>query len=879
MSLAAGTRLGPYEIQAPIGAGGMGEVYRALDTRLDRLVAIKVLPPQLANDPTALARFEREAKAVAALSHPHILAIHDVGREGTTSYAVMELLDGETLRERLDRDRLPPRKAFDYAIQSARALSAAHARGIVHRDLKPENIFVATDGHVKVLDFGLARVHLDANAQITAAPATSPGTVLGTVGYMSPEQVRGTHTDHRSDIFSLGVVLYEMLTGCRAFQRETSAETMTAILKEDAPQLSSSGVSASLAAERIIRRCLEKSPSERFHSAHDLGLALETISAESPSAPATVARAAVPVRRLALVPWIVAVLATAVAAWAVWRMSSTPPPAPRTTTRALIDLPPDTNMWLGRGSSVALSQRGDRLAYVAMFGGTSRLFLRALDRFESTALPGTEGAANPFFSPDGQWVGFTADGKLKKIAIDGGRAVTICEARNLRGEAWASDDTILLTPNGATGIWRVSAAGGTPEQLTRPAEGELSHRWPQALPDGRRVLYTIWNDAGFDAGRIAVRTIGADDQRILVQGGGYGRVFAVDDGAYLVYAHDEGLLAAPIDLVTLTLTGRAVPIVDRVITNLSGGAHFSVSGDGSLAYLPGVLGEVNKVLLSIDRSGKSEQVAMIPGLSFTYRIAPDGRRLARINSQGADRDVWIDDLQRGTTMRLTFGGHHFSPIWTPDGRRVIYTAGLPNGNLHWKSADGSGREEPLATSPNMQRATSVSPDGRTLVFVENDPGRAADIWTMSLEGDRTPRPFLQTPFAEGTAMISPDGRWLAFQSNESGRFEVYVAPFPAGGTKFQVSTNGGFQPLWSPDGRELFYQFDARMHAVAIEPTAQLTTGAPRTLFTGVYQGEGDLTRDGRFLLIKPTDQEAAPKTISLVLDWFDELQAKVPLR
>lgn len=578
-------------------------------------------------------------------------------------------------------------------------------------------------------------------------------------------------------------------------------------------------------------------------------------------------------------PWIVAALAIGVAAWAGWSAWSNKP-APAAPRRLMVDIPADSNIWLGRGSSVALSPQGDRVAYVVSSGAARRLYLRALDRFESTPLSGTEGASNPFFSPNGQWIGFTADGKLKKIAIDGGRAVTICDAPNLRGEAWGGDDVILLTPNGATGLWRVPAAGDTPEQVTRPGEGELSHRWPQVLPDARTVLYTIWNDAGFDAARIAVATLGSPEQRVIVQGGGYGRIAPIDARrGYLVYARPDGLLAAPIDLQSLALTGPAVPVIDGVVTNLSGGAHFTISIDGTLAYMPGNLTEVDKDLVAVDRAGREQPVATISGLSFAYRLSPDGRRLARVNTQGSDRDVWIDDLQRRTATRLTFGGHHFNPLWTPDGQRIIYAAGLPQSNLYWKPADGTGAEERLTTTAHAQIAASVSPDGRLLTFVEFDPLRTADIWTLTLDGTRRPQPFLQTPFSEGNPMISPDGRWLAFQSNESGRFEVYVSPFPDGGAKFRVSENGGFDPLWSRDGRELFYRFDDQMFAVSIEKTRQLTTGAPRVLFRGVYQGDGDVTLDGRFLLIKPTEQEAAPRSIAVVLNWFDELASKVPMK
>ena len=630
----------------------------------------------------------------------------------------------------------------------------------------------------------------------------------------------------------------------------------------------------------LLQRCLRKDPARRLRDIGDAAVEIDDVLAGAASnpvvTPATAARAP-----RAFVPWGIATVMTLVAGGAVWLASPGQPVVERSPVRASLPLPPSVTMFLGRGSSVAISPDGQQVVFTATAGNRTQLYVRSLNRMDVTPLPGTDGAASPFFSPDGQWMGFSAGAKLKKVSLQGGAVATLADAPNIRGEAWAPDDSIWFTPNNATGLWKVPASGGTAAPLTTLGSGELSHRWPQLVPGGRAVIFTIWNDTGFDGGRIAVQRLDGGERRVLVQGGGFGRIVAIDERrAYLVYAQAQGLMAAPFDLDRLELTGAVAPVIDAVATNLSGGAHFAFSQTGSLAYLPGTLAEVAKTLLWVDRTGKETVVSHIDGMSVEMSVTRDGRRVVRINTQGPDRDVWVEDLERQVSTRLTGGGFHSAPILTPDDRRAIYSSGLPNRNLFWKSLDGVGEEERLTTSQNQQVAGSVAPDGKTLAYVEYDPLRNADIWLVSLEGDHPVRPFLQTAFSESYPAISPDGRSIAFQSNQSGRFETYVTSFPQPGTLTQVSKAGGSAPIWSRDGREIFFSNGDRMMAAPIVTESEIKVGEAQMLFSGNYLGDGDLARDtGRFLMLRDNGQEDAGKAIYLVMNWFDELLSKVPLK
>ncbi len=880
-----GLTIGPYTITAKLGEGGMGEVYRARDSKLGRDVALKVLPAAFARDPDRLARFEREARTLATLNHPHIAQIYGFEQSGDTSALVMELVEGEDLSERLRSGPIPVDEAIGMARQVAAALETAHDIGIVHRDLKPANIKVNAAGSVKVLDFGLAKA-IDAGtsgpsiaAAITSPAITEAGIILGTAAYMSPEQARGQHVDRRTDIWAFGAVFLEMLSGRRTFGGDTVSDALAAVLTQE-PDWSHLPPAVHPRVTDLIRRCLRKDPRRRLRDIGDAVIELDEAMTSTPaSGPAT---AAAPRTRSTILPWaiaFVAILAAAAAIWPTWRARA-PEPAPRSIARVTLPLPPGATMFLGRGSSVAVSPDGTRIAYTATDKARTQLYVRALDQMSSVALPGTDGAANPFFSPDGQWVGFVADGKLKKINLQGRTVVEIASAPNSRGETWAPDDTIIFTPNNASALLRVPAAGGTPQPVTSLGSGELSHRWPQVSRNGRVLVFTIWNDTGFEGGRIAAQRLDGSGRTILVQGGGHGRLVETSGGrAYLVYAQPDGLLAAPIDLDRLELTGAVTPINESVAANLSGGAHFAFSNSGHLVYAPGTITEASKTLLWVDRTGKETVAAEIPDLSVLMSLSRDGRRLIRLNTQGPTRDVYVHDLRTGDSRRLTNGGLHGRPLLTSDENRVIYSEGMPSPNLFWKPIDGAGEEERLTTGVNPQFPSSAAPDNKSLVFSEFDPVTGSDIWQLSLDAPYQARELVRTRFSEGNGAISPDGRWLAYQSNRTGRFEIYLTPYPTPGEARPITSAGGVEPIWGRDG-ELYYRNNDRYMAVPVTLGGAAIAGEPRLLFTGNYLGAALFAPAlDRFLFIRENGQEGAGKSLNLVLGWFDELAAKVAPR
>ena len=891
-----GRALGPYVLGPLLGSGGMGDVYRASDARLGRDVAVKILPDAVSQDAGRLARFEREARILAALNHPHIGAIYGVEERDGLRGLVLELVDGDTLADKLRRGgarreatALPLDEALAIARQIAEALAAAHDKGIVHRDLKPANIKITPQGVVKVLDFGLAKSEVPEPSQTAVLPllATGDGVILGTVAYMSPEQARGLPVDKRTDIWAFGCVLYEMLAGARAFPGDTSADVLGAITVAE-PDWTRLPPETPARVRDLLRRCLAKDPNRRLHHIADARIEIDEAIGSPPAADAAAPRSRRSPAARRLVLWIAAGLITATAA-AVWFGIVGTRSALQSPSLVSIELPAAVSVAIGRGSSVAVSPDGRRIVYAAAVNNGTQLYVRLLAGLDNSPIAGTEGGTNPFFSPDGRWIAFHADDKIRKVPIDGGVATTVAEPASYLGAAWGPDGTLLYVPNpnGHSGVWRVPVDGGKGEPVTTVGEGTHSHQWPQWLPDGKAVLFTMWNNTSFDGGRIAVQSLEGGEPTILVERASHGRVVVLDGGrAYLVYARPEGLLAAPFDLDRRRLAGLAVPVQDGVLVNLSGGAHFSSSSDGTLAYLPGGLDEVNKTLLWVDQDGRSTVVApSIPGIGFQYRLAPDGRRIVRPNGVGPDRDLWIDDLGRGRSTRLTFNAQTQQPIWTYDGRRVIYAAGLPIGNLYWRAADGSGAEERLTTSPNEQVAGSATADG-TLVYFERNPKTGFDIWAMPLNGTRTLRPVIVTPKNEGNPRISPDGRWLTYQSNVSGQVEAHVASFPDGNRRLQVSKDGGFTPIWSPDGRELYYRTrnsptaSGEMMAVSIDTTSgEPKIGTPRVLFPAAFQGNGDIAPDGRFLLLQPTPKQSTARGIQLVLNWFDDLQAKAPAR
>jgi len=893
MTLAVGTKLGPHEILAPIGAGGMGEVYKARDTRLDRIVAIKVLPDHLSNKPDLRERFEREARTIASLNHPHICTLHDIGHQDGIDYLVMEYVEGETLAQRLTKGPLPLDQTLKYAIEIADALDKAHRKGITHRDLKPGNIMLTKSG-TKLLDFGLAKLRQGAVSQVplserpTASDSiTAQGTILGTLQYMASEQVEGGEVDSRTDIFAFGVVVYEMATGKKAFEGKSQASVIGAILKDDPPPISSLQPMTPPALDRVVKKCLAKNPEERWQNAHDLMSELKWIAeggsqvSSLPTVPTKGIRA-LGLRGLLLSAGTL-LLVAAITSLAVWNLKPSPAPLQQPVSRFTITLPPGQQLaGLGNGAAVALSPDGAHLAYAAIQSGSQQIYLRAMDGLEARPVPGTEGAVAPFFSPDGQWLGFFAGEKLKKVSVNGGPAVTLANvsANSVAGGSWGSQGIIAFSPTQAEPLQQVSDAGGTAQPLTRLENGDITHRWPELLPGGKAVLFT----AGTQAKQVAVHPIPTGERRNLVQGGTNPRYAPP---GHLVYAQGGSLMAVPFDPQRLTVTGAAVPVVEGVVQSLTtGAAQYSVSATGSLVYVPGGAQAAQRRLVWVDRKGM-EQALPAPPHAYRYpRFSPDGQRVA-VTIEESESNIWLYDLARDTLTRLTSQGSlNLMGAWTPDGKRIAFLSDKEGPlNLFWQLADGSGGLERLTTSQSTQAPNSWSPDGQLLAYMELNLTTGYDIWVLRLS-DRKAQPFLRTPFNEAAPRFSPDGRWLAYASDESGRYEIYVQLYPGPGGKWQISTDGGTEPVWNRNGRELFYRSGDKMMAVDIATQPSFAAGKPRMLFAGQYLPTPttfpnyDVSPDGqRFLMLKPTEQaRAAPTQINVVLNWFEELKQKVPV-
>jgi Tol biopolymer transport system component len=751
--------------------------------------------------------------------------VYDIGTHEGAPFIVSELLEGDTLRQRLQDGAIAVRKAIEWSVQIAHGLAAAHGKGIVHRDLKPENVFVTAGGHVKILDFGLAKLTQNdpafagVSAMQTSPPLTMHGVVLGTIGYMAPEQVRGLPADHRADIFAFGTILYEMLSGQRAFRGETTMDTMTSILKEDPPELPVAERQIPPALARIVGRAIEKNPAARFQTVSDLAFALESLS--SSSGAAAIPASLRVLRSHERLVWAVACLIGATAAGlAGWFLKAAPQRPSADVVRFSIGIAPGDQL-LGANptersypfgyrrpsrTAIAWSPDGKLLVFSAVRGDKEQLYVRALSRLDATPIAGTEESENPFFSPDGQWIGFWSAGELKKVPVGGGPPVTICKmpvfyGAALFGASWGENDLVVFA-GANSGLWQVSANGGTPKPLTTldAQKGELSHRLPQILPGGKAVLFTIekavfrWDDA-----QIVVRSLETGEQTTLIEGGADARWVST---GHIVYARQGTLMAAPFDLAHLKLAGGPVGIVQGVMQSVNTtqravdtAAQFTVSGTGALAYVQGgITPDEHRSLVWVDRTGAVRPLPM-PALPYLMpRLSPDGRQVVVYTQQ--TETVWIYDLARATLTRLTTEGQNDTPVWSPDGKRVAFDSATGGAqNLFWKQADGTGSAERLATSDYLQRPSSWSSDGQTLAFVQNEPMTLNDIWTISLaDRNRTPRPFLRTAADEAYPDFSPDGHWIAYTSDESGRPEVYVQAFPGPGERHQISVEGGHEP-------------------------------------------------------------------------------------
>jgi Tol biopolymer transport system component len=889
MVLEPGVRLGPYEILAPLGAGGMGEVWRARDTRLGREVALKFLPEGFVDDPERHARFEREAKVLASLNHPHIATLYGLEHLDGHHALVMELVEGEGLDERIARGPAPVDETLPIALQIAEGLEAAHEKGIVHRDLKPANVKVRADGTVKVLDFGLAKAWEE---QVEGSdPSYSPtitghhtraGVILGTAAYMSPEQARGKAVDKRTDIWAFGCVLYEMLTGQRLFQGETVSDVLAAILKTEPDwDILPAGLSPSI--RRVLGSCLQRDPKQRIRDIGDVRLELvevaETASAEpGPGAPRR--------PRTAWLGWVVALAALGLAAVLAWRGRA--PRAAPAVTRLDAQLPPGVRLALQDVPVLALSPDARELAFAAVEpkSGQPMIYLRRMDETEAHPIRGTERGSAPFFSPGGDFIGFFTDRELKKIQIGGGAAFTLAEAASTRGGSWSPDgSTIYFSPEFASGISRVPAAGGTAQPLVEPdsKEGERTFRWPEVLPGGRAILFTVGsNDSpnNYDAANLEVYSLDSGTRKVLVRGANMGRFCPPD---HLVYSRAAVLYAIRFDPARLEVSGAAVPVLQGIGGDPSSGAgYFDIASDGTLAYLSGDLADRDVYLALVDRAGKAERAPLTPR-GFGYpRFSPDGTRIAMnvgVNPAGTDGDLWIFTPSTAAMERLTFSGNAVYPSWTPDGTRIGYVD-MQSGGILLKAADGTGSSELVTKTQDPSLPESWSPDGHTLAYVQLS--KTTDIILQSLGG--TPTLFERD--ASGP-VFSPDGRWIAYSSPAAGESNVFVRPVVGDG-KWQISTDGGGYARWPRPGDEIYYIAialpDRPVMSVHVVPGPRFQADPPRLLFSSAGRDfftstapsvNWDAAPGGtRFAFTEHEHTIRSDSAIEVALSWATSLEA-----
>jgi eukaryotic-like serine/threonine-protein kinase len=902
MPLSIGTKLGPYEIQAAIGAGGMGEVYRARDTRLDRTVAIKILPAMLAETDESRARFEREARAVSSLSHPHICMLYDIGRQNGISFLVMEYLEGETLARRLERGALPVGELLRIGIEIADALNKSHRQGIVHRDLKPGNIMLTKSG-AKLLDFGLAKTVAPLAGDISSSPTASQplgrspsgqaltreGSIVGTFQYMSPEQLEGKEADERSDIFSFGAVLYEMSTGKKAFEGKSQASLIAAILEHEPAPLSEVRPTAPAALDRIIRTCLAKNPEDRFQSAHDLKLQLEWIRAGGSQGSSSAAPAVTLPNRPTRRRWIAIVggaLGIALVAGFVAMHFAAPPAPDAPTMRFTIPAPENS----GYGSSLAISPNGRLLAFVATEGGKELLWIRPLDSLEGHALNGTAGASLPFWSPDSSAIGFFAENKIKKIDLSTGAIEELCDATDSRGGAWGADGTILYGPDSRSAMWGCSAGKRSPVALTAldRSKAETSHRWPWFLPDGRHFLYFA-RTGGKPIDSVYAASLDSPERKFILEASS--GVAYVAPG-YLLFVRGRTLFAQAFDARKLELRGEAVPIAEGVEPTGEVGPSaygpFSASGNGVLVYRTGA-NDLSQ-LTWFDRHGKALGTLGPPGRYDQLAPSPDGKRLAleRTDPSLSTSDIYLVELSTGAFSRFTFDpASESNPAWSPDGKRIAFSANRTGEyNIYWKPSDGASGEERLLESNELELPVGWSPDGKYLVYEDASPATDYDFWLLPLTGeDRKPRPYIVGPGIQEFGGVSPDGRWFVYESDESGRHEIYVQSFPSASGKWQITSEGGFQPQWRRDGREIFYLAPNRkIMAVATELSPTFHAGAPQPLFEAPISMNGIADSSARFsfssdgqrvLVVAEVGERAASSAIRVVVNWPGALPKK----
>lgn len=900
--LLAGERINRYRVVSRIGLGGMGEVYLAEDATLSRKVALKLLPANFATNADLVRRFEQEARAVGMLNHPNILTIYDTGEHQGTPYIVTELLEGANLRALLNDGPLPLSRALEYARQIVEGLAAAHEKGITHRDLKPENLFVTSDGRIKILDFGLAKLNppklvgIMGTESSRQTPHTDPGVVMGTVGYMSPEQVRGQEADHRSDIFAFGIILYEMLTGRRAFQGETFAEVMAAIVKEEPPEVATVNHQIPAQFGRVARRCLEKRPERRFQTASDLGFAIEALSVFSDSQQ-TLALRALPegeaektgatVFKRERLMWLAVSLLLASAALISTALYLRKPSPEFRGARLSIPLPPGTATLASVAPDLALSPDGRRLVFSASVGRKRQLWLRSLDSFITQPLVGTDDADAPFWSPDGRRIAFFADNKLKKFDTESAVIETICAAGAGRGGDWNRNGVILFCAGDGAALSQVNAAGGKPEAVTEldAARGETNHDYPSFLPDGRHYLFHVF---GRDNHGVYVGSLDSKDRKLLIPlspdtANSTRAVWSAP--GYILYALNRTtLLARAFDPDRLELTGEPFRVAENVIVSSTGNARFTAStndangANGVLAFIQSREMDVAQLTWR-DRSGKRLGGAG-PAEPWTgFELSPDDRWVALIRNEPSRlNSLWLLDLAQGATTRFVTDtdSANFFPVWAPDSERLAFASARNSPpNLFLKRITGNAPEERLLETRFQTFPVSWSPDGKFLVFAMGDPQTRTDIWSLPLSGERKPQPLLRTKSDERGARVSPDGRWLAYVSDETGSAEVYVTQFPQPARSWRISGNGGGSPCWRSDGRELFFLSGNKLMAVSVVnagAAAEFRAGAPHPLFEieGVNYAP---SRDGQRFLTSVVTERAPTPPISVALNWTADVK------
>ncbi len=901
MSLEQGTQLGRYEIRSLIGVGGMGEVYVARDPKIARDVAIKVLPKNVAADKDRLARFEQEAQAAGSLNHPNILAIYDVDTEDGVTFVVSELLTGETLRELMGGQPLPMKKALGYSLHAAHGLAAAHEKGIIHRDIKPENLMVTSDGRLKILDFGLAKLTeqtpLEAATDIpTRRINTDAGTVMGTVGYMSPEQLRGNSVDARSDIFSLGAVVYEMLSGRKAFYKDSTADTISAILREDPPDLSETNKSVNSGLERVVKRCLEKNREERFHSASDLAFAIEALSGVTGSGQTSAVAAAQDERAASRawplwLGWMAAGMLLLVLAGGAFTYFRRPAPA-SASIQFSFSAPKDTAI----AESIAISPDGKRIVFGAISAtGGSALWVRSLDGLDMQKLPGTDGGRFPFWSPDSRYIGFFAAGKLKKIDASGGPPQNIADTTaEPRGGDWGPDGTIVYTPQTIAPLFRVPASGGTPVQITELDQGrsETSHRWPRFLPDGKHFLYYSRSNNKEEEG-VAVGSIDGKERKFLFHsrvGASYAPPASGSERGHLLFPREGALMAQDFDANSLELIGDPVAITQNVQsfptevgpTALS---VVSVSSNGILVFRSGSTAITQ--LRWTDRAGKESDPLVVPGIYHEPVLSPDAARVTlSIEDAQRGQDVWTLDLSRNVMTRLTFDpALEGSPLWSPDGGTIYFSSNRNGGRfaIYKKASTGVGDEVAVYATDVDVFPDDVSADGtKMLVDLGGGTGVRPMVMLIDLTMREQPVRMVTSTGAVQHAHFSPDGKWMSYSSDESGRPEVYVQQFPPTGGKWQISSAGGDQSLWNPNGKEIIYTgLDRRLMSVTYTAASSFQPGQPEVLFASRLPNSGItdernnflISRDGQKFLVNGLVDSAEYIPVTVFVNWESSLR------